>query len=94
MMLVQTVSCLLRGPRFDWLWVLQTLRPGDDPGMGSEVKRAVGSIPAYVDAAELLVVLCPAMNTQEMCDQSTWACCGWCEAGSCGTQQKMHGSCS
>ena len=54
---------------------------GDDLDIGSDAKRAVDSIPAYVDAADLFVVLCPAaqhIDTQELCDQSTWARRGWC----------------
>ena len=49
--------------------------------MDSNVKRAVDSIPAYVEAADLFVVLCPSaqhIDTHEVCDQQTWSSRGWC----------------
>ena len=53
----------------------------DNPDMDSDIKHAVDSIPAYVDAADLFVVLCPSLqhsDTQEVCDQVTRSRRGWC----------------
>ena len=56
-------------------------REGDDPDMGSDVKKAVDSIPAYVEAADMFVVLRPPFqhhNTTQDCHLNSWARRGWC----------------
>ena len=68
---------------FDWYSIPQiTVRRVDvDPDMGSDVKKAVDSIPAYVEVADLFVVLCPSaehQDTRQICNQETWGRRGWC----------------
>ena len=49
--------------------------------MEADVKKAVDSIPSFVDAADMFLVLCPPaehVDTEVVCDQSTWARRGWC----------------
>ena len=68
---------------FDWFSIPQITvrRVGDNPDMRSDVKRAVDSIPAYVEAADLFIVACPSWphaDTGETCTQQSWASRGWC----------------
>lgn len=68
---------------FDWFSIPQisVRREGIDPDMGSDVKSAVDSIPQYVDAADLFIVLCPWALHQDRktaCNQTSWSRRGWC----------------
>ena len=56
-------------------------RPGDNPDMGSDVKQSVDSIPAYVEASQVFMALCPDVehhSSFQMCNLATWARRGWC----------------
>ena len=49
--------------------------------MGSDVKKAVDSIPAYVEASQVFVALCPDVehhSSSQTCNLATWAKRGWC----------------
>ena len=82
----------------DWLSIPQITvrRSGEDPDMGTDVKMAVDSIPAYVDAADIFVVLCPSLqhhNTLEPCHRGSWARRGWCRlelAAAAFSQHRHH----
>lgn len=68
---------------FDWCAIPQiTIRSASaDPQTGSDVQKAIESIPAYVEAADLFVVLCPweeHQDTKRICNQETWGRRGWC----------------
>lgn len=68
---------------FDWWSIPQITvrRPSDSPDMGSDVQKAVTSIPAYVAAADCFVVLSPEAehhNSSETCNFGSWESRGWC----------------
>lgn len=66
----------------DWASIPQlTMRVGDEPSMEQEVQNAIESIPAYADASDMFMVLCPPVrhvDTMEMCSRETWERRGWC----------------
>lgn len=85
---------------FDWMAIPQITvrREGDDPDMGSDVKKAVDSIPAYVDAANLVVILAPPLlhlARHETCDFYTWMTRGWCrvELAACALGRRQYVRC-
>lgn len=67
---------------FDWTSIPQiTMRTGDGDDTGSDMLKAVNSIPAYVEAADIFLVLCPVERHSEsgqLCGYSSWAKRGWC----------------
>lgn len=67
---------------FDWMSIPQiTMRTSDGDDVGSDMKKAVDSIPAYVEASRIFLVLCPTERHSErdqLCGFTSWAKRGWC----------------
>lgn len=84
-MSVATRKAILGGYLWlDWWGVPQiTQAKTDTNSVESDMIKAVMSIPAYVQACDLFVVLCPPRlhkNTGSICNLSTWKSRGWCRA--------------
>lgn len=69
---------------FDWFSIPQITARSCSLGaavMQDEVRRAVDSIPSYVEAADFFVVLCPSLQpagSSSSYDKVTWSRRGWC----------------
>ena len=87
---------------FDWFAIPQiTARQEgvNEQETKSEAAKAVQSIPAYVEACSLFLVLAPELlhiETKKLCNYSTWLSRGWCRhrssTDSCGNQKNLSGS--